>query len=89
MSTVTVDQKSPSITRSRRVSKIIRFLLALVMILFALFPVAWATHVLPVDRLYAHVYPLHAICIGVGLNPLAYGIAAVVQRVGREKRGSA
>ncbi len=51
---------------------------------FALLPVAWATHVLPVDRLYAHVYPLHAICIGVGLNPLAYGLAAVVRRtVGR------
>lgn len=42
MSTVTVNQKSPSMTRSRRVSKIIRFILALVMIFFALFPVAWA-----------------------------------------------
>jgi ABC-type maltose transport system permease subunit len=29
-------------TRSRRISKIIRFILALVMIFFALFPVAWA-----------------------------------------------
>lgn len=42
MSSVTVDQKSPSMTRSRRISKIIRFILALVMIFFALFPVAWA-----------------------------------------------
>ena len=42
MSTVTVDQKSPSLTRSRRFSKIIRFLIALVMIFFALFPAIWA-----------------------------------------------
>ena len=42
MSTVTVDQKSPSASRSRRTSKIIRMIIALVMIVFALFPVAWA-----------------------------------------------
>jgi arabinogalactan oligomer / maltooligosaccharide transport system permease protein len=42
MSTMSVDQKSPSITRGRRISKIIRMIIALIMIFFALFPVAWA-----------------------------------------------
>ncbi len=42
MSSVTVDQKSSSISRGRRTSKIIRMIIALVMIFFALFPVAWA-----------------------------------------------
>ena len=42
MSTVKVNQKSPSASRSRRWSKIIRMIIAIVMIFFALFPVAWA-----------------------------------------------
>ncbi|MFL7838420.1 MAG: sugar ABC transporter permease [Candidatus Promineifilaceae bacterium] len=42
MSSVTVDQKSPSASRNRRVSMIIRMIIAIVMILFALFPAAWA-----------------------------------------------
>jgi len=42
MSTVTVNQKSSSASRSRRISKIIRFIIAIVMIFFSLFPVAWA-----------------------------------------------
>jgi ABC-type maltose transport system permease subunit len=43
MGTVTVEQKrTPSAARSRRISKIIRMIIAIVMILFALFPVAWA-----------------------------------------------
>jgi arabinogalactan oligomer / maltooligosaccharide transport system permease protein len=42
MSTVTVNQKSPSASRSRQISKIIRFIIAIVMIFFSLFPVAWA-----------------------------------------------
>ena len=42
MSTVTMNKRAPSATRSRRISKIIRMIIAIVMILFALFPVAWA-----------------------------------------------
>ena len=42
MSTVTVDQKYRSAKRSQRISKIIRMIIALVMIFFALFPAAWA-----------------------------------------------
>ena len=43
MAHVTVNQKrSPSATRSRRISKTIRMIIAIVMILFALFPAAWA-----------------------------------------------
>jgi arabinogalactan oligomer/maltooligosaccharide transport system permease protein len=42
MSTATVNQKSPSASRSRRTSKIIRMIIAIVMIFFSLFPVAWA-----------------------------------------------
>ena len=43
MGTVTVEQKrTPSAARGRRISKIIRMIIAIVMILFALFPVAWA-----------------------------------------------
>jgi len=42
MSTVTGNQKSPSASRSRQISKIIRFIIAIVMIFFSLFPVAWA-----------------------------------------------
>ncbi len=42
MSAVTVDKKYSSAKRSRRISKIIRMIIAIVMIFFALFPVAWA-----------------------------------------------
>lgn len=42
MSSVTVDKRAPSAKRSRQTSKAIRMLIALVMIFFALFPVAWA-----------------------------------------------
>ena len=42
MSTVTMNKRAPSATRSRRISKSIRMIIAIVMILFALFPVAWA-----------------------------------------------
>ena len=42
MSTATVNQKSPSATQSKRISKIIRYIIAIVMIFFSLFPVAWA-----------------------------------------------
>jgi len=42
MSTVTVNQKTSSASQSRRISKIIRFIIAIVMIFFSLFPVAWA-----------------------------------------------
>jgi len=42
MSAITVNQKSGSATRNRRVSKAIRMVIALVMIFFALFPAAWA-----------------------------------------------
>lgn len=42
MSAVTSRPKrSPSATRSRRISKIVRFLIALLMIAFAIFPVLW------------------------------------------------
>lgn len=42
MSTVTMSKPAPSATRSRRISKTIRMIVAIVMIFFALFPVAWA-----------------------------------------------
>lgn len=42
MSTVTVSQKSPSAKRNRQISKAIRMVIAIIMILFALFPAAWA-----------------------------------------------
>ena len=43
MSTVTTTKKSlPSAARSRRISKTIRMIIAIVMIFFALFPAAWA-----------------------------------------------
>ena len=42
MSTVTMNDSGPSMTRSRRISKIIRMIIAIIMIFFALFPVAWA-----------------------------------------------
>ena len=42
MSSVTVNQKSPSASRRRRISMIIRMIIAIVMIFFALFPAAWA-----------------------------------------------
>jgi ABC-type maltose transport system permease subunit len=42
MSTVTVNQKSSSASQGKRISKIIRFIIAIVMIFFSLFPVAWA-----------------------------------------------
>jgi ABC-type maltose transport system permease subunit len=37
-----MNKRAPSATRSRRISKIIRMIIAIVMIFFALFPVAWA-----------------------------------------------
>ena len=43
MSTITANQKrTPSATRNRRISKIVRMIIALIMIFFALFPAAWA-----------------------------------------------
>ncbi len=43
MSTITTTKDAlPSASRSRRISKIVRMIIAIVMILFALFPVAWA-----------------------------------------------
>lgn len=42
MAQVTVSSRSPSAKRQRQLSKIFRFALALVMIVFALFPVIWA-----------------------------------------------
>jgi arabinogalactan oligomer/maltooligosaccharide transport system permease protein len=42
MTNVAMDKKAPSATRSRRISRIIRYFIAFVMMLFALFPVAWA-----------------------------------------------
>jgi ABC-type maltose transport system permease subunit len=42
MSTATVNQKSSSASQSKRISKIIRYIIAIVMIFFSLFPVAWA-----------------------------------------------
>ncbi len=42
MSTVTTEKSLPSAMRSRRISKTIRMAIAIIMIIFALFPAAWA-----------------------------------------------
>jgi len=42
MSSISISKSTPSATRSRRISMIIRMIIALLMIVFALFPVIWA-----------------------------------------------